>query len=336
MKSVISFFLVVLAALFISCSAEKTQYSEEQKMYGLPDKYEKISQPGLIYISHISNNYVSVFDPVEMKLVGQIPCGKGSDVSIVSSDGTRGYIANFNSNDVTVYDTKNNKTIATVKTGEKPSSLLELPEQKKVLITHQSGSGLYVLNTENNSVSETGEICTGPMYNLKNKSKIYMPQIFYPYIYVLDPLTSSITGKIETGGRPMAMTFTSDNKFGYLANYDSTEVAKIDIEKDSVIFKIKNIPSPRGITITPDDKYVLITNVRDNSMTIIDSGSDKVIKTLYGLLMPTFVVITKDGKFAVISNQGAAKLSIIDLKDLEIVKSIDVASNPISLFVDNR
>lgn len=334
MKQITGFILVLVSIFFASCASEK--FTEEQKSYTLPDKYEKISQPGLIYVSHISNDFVTVLDPAEMKMIGQIPCGKGSDVSIVSSDGTRGYIANFNSNDVTVYDTKTNKTVATVKTGERPSALLELPEQKKVLITHQSASGLFILNTENNSASESSEFCTGPMYYLKNKGKIYMPQIFNPYIYVLDPLTNRITGKIETGGRPMAMAFTTDNRFGYLANYDSTEVAKIDIEKDSVIFKIKNIPSPRGITITPDNRYVLVTNVKDNSLTIIDALKDEVYKTVHGLLMPTFVVITKDGNFAVVSNQGAAKLSIIDLKEFEIVKSIDVASNPISLFVDNR
>jgi YVTN family beta-propeller protein len=336
MKTSISVFLVVLTVLFFSCSTDKTKYSEEEKAYALPDKYENMSRPGLIYVSHISNNFVSVFDPVEMKLIGQIPCGNGSDVSIVSSDGTKGYIANFHSNDVTIYDTKTNKTIATVKSSEHPSALLEIPEQKKILITHQSSNGINVLNIDDNSITSMGELCTGNMYYLKNKGKIYVPQIFTPYIFILDPVTFHITKRIETPGRPMAMAFTSDNKFGYLANFDSAEVAKVDIDKDSVILKIKNIPSPRGIAVTPDNKYVLVTSVVDNTLSIIDANSDTVVKTLYGLRMPTWVITTRDGKFAIVSNQGAAKLSIIDLKDLEIVKSIDVASNPISLFVDNR
>ncbi len=336
MKQIVFILIAFVSILLSSCTKEAEKFTDEQKKYTLPEKYDKISQPGLIYISHISNNFVSVFDPNEMKLVGQIPCGSGADVSIISGDGTKGYIANFHSNDVTVYDTKTNKTIATVKTSEHPSALLEMPEQKKVLITHQSSSGINIINTEDNSVTSMGEICTGYMYYLKNKGKIYVPQIFTPYIFILDPVTFHITKRIETPGRPMGMAFTSDNKFGYLANFDSAEVVKIDIDKDSVVLKIKNIPSPRGIIVTPDNKYALITNVKDNSLTIIDVNSDKVIKTLYGLSMPTWVVITKNGKFAVVTNQGAAKLSIIDLKDLEIIKSIDVAENPISLFVDNR
>lgn len=336
MKQITFILAALVSIMFASCTKETEKFTGEQKNYVLPETYEKISEPGFIYVSHISNDFVSVLDPVEVKLVGKIPCGKGACVSIVSTDGTKGYIANFNSNDITVYDTKTNKTITSVKTSEHPSALLEIPEQKKILITHQSTSGINVLNTENNTITEMGEICTGYMYNLKNKGKIYVPQIFTPYIYILDPVTFHITKRIETPGRPMAMAFTGDNKYGYLANYDSAEVAKIDIENDSVILKIKNIPSPRGITITPDDKYVLVTNVKDNTLTIIDVTTDKVIKTLYGLRMPTYVVITPDSKFAVVSNQGAPSLSIVDLGKLEIIKSIDVASDPITLYVDNR
>ncbi|MEO8514037.1 MAG: YncE family protein [Ignavibacteria bacterium] len=325
-----------ISILLCSCAVEKEKYTDEQKNYVLPEQYEKISQPGLIYVSHISNNFVSVFDPAEMKLVGKVPCGSGADISIVSGDRTKGYIANFHSNDVTVYDTKTNKTLATVKSSEHPSALLEIPEQKKILITHQSSSGINVLNTEDNSITSMGEICTGYMYYLNEKGKIYVPQIFTPYIFILDPVTFHITKRIETPGRPMAMAFTSDNKFGYLANFDSAEVVKIDINKDSVILKIKNIPSPRGITVTPDNKYVLVTNVVDNTLSIIDINSDSLIKTLYGLRMPTWVITTKDGKYAVVSNQGANSLAIVDLSQLEIIKSIPTAENPISLFIDNR
>ncbi len=334
---ILKFIIIAFASvLLFSCAAEKEKFTEEQKNYTLPETYDKISQPGLIYVSHISNNFVSVFDPAEMKLIGKIPSGSGADVSIISADGKKGYIANFHSNDVTVYDTKTNKTIATVKCAEHPCALLEIPELNKVLVSHQSTDPINVINTENYSVTSMGEICTGYMYYLKNKGKIYVPQIFTPYIFILDPVTFHITKRIETPGRPMAMAFTTDNKFGYLANYDSAEVAKIDIDKDSVILKIKNIPGPRGITVTPDNKYVLATNVLDNSLSIIDINTDTITKTLYGLRMPTWVITTKDGKYAVVSNQGGPSLAIIDIAALEIVKSISTAENPISLFIDKR
>lgn len=336
MKNITYILLAFVSILLSSCTKEADKFTDEQKKYTLPEKYDKISQPGLIYISHISNNFVSVLDPAEMKLIGQIPCGSGSGVSIVSGDGTKGYITNYNSNDVTVYDTKTNKTIATVKASEHPSALLEMPELKKVLITHQSTNGINILNTDDNSVTAMGELCTGHMYYLKNKNKIYVPQIFTPYIFILDPVTLHITKRIDIPGRPMAMAFTNDNKFGYLANFDSAEVAKIDVDKDSVIHKIKNIPSPRGIAVTPDNKYLLVTSVVDNLLTIIDISNDTVVKTIYGLRMPTWVSVTKDGKYAFITNQGAGLIAVVDLVKLEIIKSIAVAENPISLYIDNR
>src|SRR5689334_14079773 len=116
MKQITFLLVAFVSVLVLSCASEKEKYTDEQKNYTLPEQYDKISQPGLIYVSHISNHFVSVFDPAEMKLIGKIPCGSGSDVSIVSADRTKGYIANFHSNDVTVYDTKTNKIITTVKT----------------------------------------------------------------------------------------------------------------------------------------------------------------------------------------------------------------------------
>src|SRR6186713_3075746 len=121
MKELKFIIIALTAVLIFSCASKKEKYTDEQKKYTLPEQYEKISQPGLIYVSHISNNFVSVFDPVEMKLIGKIPCGSGPDLSIVTQDRTKGYIANFHSNDVIVYDTKTNKTIAAVKTSEHPS-----------------------------------------------------------------------------------------------------------------------------------------------------------------------------------------------------------------------
>ena len=333
MKHITLLFLI-FSVFFCSCGNEK--FTTEQKNYILPDNYENQGEPGLVYIPHISVDFVSVINPSGMKLTGKIPGGSGPCAIIILKDGSRGYIANYWSNDVTVFDPKTNKKIADVKTNEHPTSLLELPGKNKVLITHQSSNGMCVINTTDNSVTKLNEVCNGFMKYLKKTDKIYIPQIFTPFIQIVDPNTLHIINQIETGGRPMSMAISSDEKFGYLANYDSTEVIKIDLTTDQIILKIKNVPSPRWIAFSPDNKILMVTNVKDNSVSIIDPLTDKVTKTIFGIPMPTDVVFTNDGNYALVCSQGSAVVAVIEMKTLEIKENIKVASNPITLYLDNR
>lgn len=330
----LTWFLIVFALFLYSCGSDK--FTTEQKTYLLPDRYENIGQQGFIYIPHIACEFVTVLNPSGMKLIGKIPAGNGPCRIIILKDGSKGYITNFVSNDVTVFDPGTNKIISTLKTQDHPSEILELSQQKKVLVTHESGNTIDVINIDDNKVTALNEECTGPMYHLKNSGKIYVPQIFTPFIKIIDPATLHIVSQITTGGRPMAMAFTSDEKYGYLANLDSSEVSKIDVVKEEEILKIKNVKSPRGIVISPDNSTLAVTNVVDNSLTVIDLNTDKITKIIYGLSMPVFVIYTPDGNYMLVCNQGNGTISVIDPKSHEIKDNLKVASNPISLYNDFR
>lgn len=330
----LTWFLIVSVLFLCSCGNDK--FTTEQKNYVLPEQYEDIGKPGLIYIPHIAADFVTVFDPSGMKPKGKIPAGAGPCAVIILKDGSKVYVANFNSNDVTVFNAKTNKKITAIKTSEHPSSILELTGKNKVLVSHQSSNGISVINTADESITELKEISTGIMYFVKSRDRIYMPQIFTPFIQVIDPNTMQIVKQIETGGRPMSLAVTNDEKFAYLANYDSTEIAKIDLSEDRVIVKIKDIPSPRGIRLSPDNTILAVTNVRNNSLTIIDPADDKVTKTIFGLSMPVDIAFTGDGIYMLVCNQGNGTVTVIDTKTLTIKENVKVASNPIALFGDYR
>jgi YVTN family beta-propeller protein len=80
----------------------------------------------------------------------------------------------------------------------------------------------------------------------------------------------------------------------------------------------------------------MVTNVKDNSVTAIDPKTDAVIKTIFGIPMPTDVKFTPDGNYALVCSQGSASVAVIEVKSLEIKERIKTASNPITIFQDNR
>lgn len=321
----------------INKEAEKKEivYASVRYDYGiksLTSKYDKIGEKGLAYVCHLTENTVTVFDPNTNELLGNIPCGSGSGWICFSPMLNCGFISNFKSNSITVFDRKTNETFKTIDAGENPTFLL--PVKEYVLISHQSQDGIWVLNTNSYTVTKKLNEGTGPLYLIDKENKIYQPQIFTPYLFIIDPLKFEIKKKIKTGGRPMEMAFIQDRRYGYMVNYDFNEVTKFDTKTDNIVKHISNIYHPRGIESSPEGKFIYVTNVVDGKVIIISTGTDSVTNVIEGFKMPVSIAFTADGKYAYVLNQSASSISVIDTGTYTIVQTFYVASNPISLLID--
>lgn len=318
---------------------------ENMNVYYLSSKYELISEPGLAYVSHISNHFVSVINTKNNELIGKINCSNGSIDICFPPDKKIGYIANFNSNNINVFDRKTNEVINTVEAGEHPANLLSVQDGKYVLISHESQDGIWVLDASKNLIVKKLQEGTGPLYLIEQENKIYQPQIFIPFLFVIDPNTFEITKKVETGGRPMSMAFINGKRYAYMANLDFNEITKFDTRNDSIIGHIKDVNYPRGIASTKNGKFIYVTDVVENKVYVINTDMDYVIAKIEGFGGPTSVDISMDDKYAYVTNQGvgdrtnnsaAQTISVIEISSNKIIKSIKVADNPINIFIDKE
>lgn len=316
---------------------------ENIKAYYPPAKYEMISEPGLAYVCHISNYFVSVINTRENEVIGKINCSKGSVDICFSPDNRFGYIANFGSNNITVFNKKTNDIITTVQVGQNPSNLLPVQNGNYILVSHESQDGIWVLDASKNTIVRKLEEGTGLLYLIENENKIYQPQIFTPFLFVIDPNTFEIIRKVETGGRPMSMAFIKDKRYAYLANLDFNEITKIDTRNDSVVNHILNVNYPRGIASTKNGKFIYATDVIESKVFVIDTDTDSIISVIDGFAGPTSVDITADDKYAYVTNQGVgdvknpltvSTVTVIEISTNKIIKSIKVSDNPINIIID--
>jgi YVTN family beta-propeller protein len=312
----------------------KIVYSKVRDVHSLPMQYEGIGRPGFAYVCHLSEDFVTVFDTKTNELVGKIPCGKNSDHICFSTDRNTGYISNFSSNNLTVFDRKTNETTATVDAGENPTFLLTV--KNNIFISHESHDGLWILDGTTNTITKKLKEGTGLLYLIENENKIYQPQIFIPYLYIIDPVSLEIVKRINTGGRPMDMTITQNKRYGYMVNYDFNEVTKFDTKTDEMIKHIKDVNHPRGIASSPDGKLVYVSNVVDGRVYVINTETDSITAAIDGFSMPVWIEFTADGKFAYVLNQDKATIVVIDTQTNTIIETFNVASNPISIVIDNR
>jgi len=291
------------------------------------------TRSGLVYVSHIALDHVSVLEPATAEVVGKIKSGSGACCVELSPAADRGYIANYRSNDVTVFDRKSGNAIATVPAGEHPSHLCLTGDSQYLLIGHESNDGLWFLDTRTNQISKKLPNGTGFLCRCDNLKKIYQSQIFVPYVFVIDPESQEIAKRITVGGRPLDLAVTPDQKHLYVANFDLNEVEVIDTEADTVVSRIPHVNNARGIAVTNDGQYAYVTNVTSSTVTVIDLGAAKIVKVIPVGAMPTSIAFCNGGKCAYVSCQGNASVFVISEETQEIVRSIVVDSNPIQVQV---
>lgn len=288
---------------------------------------------GMVYISHIAPDHVSVLDPETNRVVRKIKSGMGACCVELSSQLDHGYIANYKSNDITVFDTKTGNTIATVPAGDHPSHLVLTADARYLLIGHESNDGLWFLDTRSNEIVKKLGDGTGILCRPEKGKKIYQSQIFTPFVYVIDPETQTVEKRIQVGGRPLDLAFSPDQRYIYVANYDLNEVEKICTKCDSVVARIHEVNNARGIGVTTDGKFAFVTNVQLSTVTVIDLASAAIVKTIPVGTMPTSIAMGADGRYAYVACQGNASVFVIDTKTQEIVQSVVVDSNPITVQV---
>ncbi len=328
--------ILLLAIIAVMVSGQFSMHPQTREgRTGIDDSLSisptDLMRSGLVYISHIALDHVSVLDPETNRLIGKIKSGSGPCCVDLTPD--RGYIGNYRSNDVTVFDRKTGKTIAAVPAGEHPSHLSLTSDGKYLLIGHESNDGLWFLDTRTNQISKKLSEGTGILCRHDNGKKIYQSQIFIPYVFVIDPETQMIVKRIKVGGRPLDLAFTPDQKHLYIANYDLNELEEIDTETDSVVARIPHVTSARGIAITHDARFAFVTNVVSSTVMVVDLASTEIVKTIPVGSMPTSVAFRADGKYAYVSCQGGASVVVIDTQTQEIVQSIVVDNNPIQVQV---
>ena len=61
--------------------------------------------------------------------------------------------------------------------------------------------------------------------------------------------------------------------------------------------------------------------------------NDTIEKTIAVGVQPTDIAITVDVNYAYVTNQGSSSISVIDLNKKEVIKVIEVADNPIMIYL---
>ena len=227
---------------------------------------------------------------------------------------------------VSLIDMPTRKVIKTVPVGKEPHHLMMTPDQKTLLIANAAGNDVVLMNPT------TGEL-TGKIPNIIDPYQIgYSPnhkwfiangnRLDRVDVYHAQGADLKLAKSIKLGKTPSHVAFTADSKTAFITLQDSSELAAIDLDTQTVIWKMPTGNVPAGVWMTPGDQYLLIGITGEDNVQVIDWKNRKEVKRIFtGKGAHNFRPLG-DKKHVFVSNRIASTISLINMQTLEKVGDI--------------
>ena len=227
---------------------------------------------------------------------------------------------------VSLIDMQSRKVIKTVPVGKEPHHLMMTPDQKTLLIANAAGNDVVLMNPV------SGEL-TGKIPDIIDPYQIgYSPnhkwfiangnRLDRVDVYRAQEADLKLAKSIKLGKTPSHVAFTSDSKTAFITLQDSSELAAIDLDTQTVLWKMPTGKVPAGVWMTPGDQYLLIGVTGEDNVQVIDWKTRKEVKRIYtGKGAHNFRPLG-DKKHVFVSNRIASTISLINMQTLEKVGDI--------------
>ncbi len=189
-------------------------------------------------------------------------------------------------------------------------------------ITNRVSSTVSVINTATNTVIATipidnGSPGPGPFPGpggvavSPDGSKVYIANIEFNTVSVIDTASNTVTATIPVGVNPESVAVTPDSSKVYVTNGTSGStpgtVSVIDTATNTVISTIPAGVNPFGVAVTPDGSKVYVTNGASEGISVIDTATNTVTTILgngepTGILPHSGVAVSPDGSKVYVGN----------------------------------
>jgi YVTN family beta-propeller protein len=235
-------------------------------------------------------------------------------------------ILNSGDASVSLIDMSTRKVVKTVAVGKEPHHLMMTPDQKTLLIANAAGNDVVMMNPV------SGEL-TGKIPNIIDPYQIgYSPnhkwfiangnRLDRVDIYAADGANLKLMKTLKLAKTPSHIAFTADSKIAFITLQDSSELAAIDLDTQTLLWKMPTAKVPAGLWMTPGDQYLLVGITGEDHVQVIDWKNRKEVKRIFtGKGAHNFRPLG-DKKQVFVSNRIASTISLINMQTLEKVGDI--------------
>jgi len=295
------------------------------------------------YVANFGGDGISVVDPVERKLVGQIRTGSKPHGVAIAPNGEFVFVSNEGDGTLSFIDPRSNAVVGVVTVGTAPHQVAVSPDSKTVLVALNGEDALAVVSVENRTVTR----------------KVPVPKAPHIVAYSPDGMTVYVTGEramvltalsvpalerkatADLMAFPRVFSVSNDQKRIYQAIRWFNGALVVDAGTMKVVDRIalgearfaKDGMDAHQPALTPDGAQLWIGTQWDDSISIVDLAQPKRLRKIPVCRSPNWTGFTPDGSVAVVSCTGSNDVTIIDARSEKVVDKVAVGSEPKRLAV---
>lgn len=287
MKLQIRLATVILMLLAASCAEGQQQKLPLRLVQDVPltgkatrlDYQSFDAASGRLYIAHLGDDMMTVFDTKTQKVVGDVKELKHVHGVLAVPELHRVYASATGTNELAVIDDETLKVIARVKTGDYPDGIAYAGKEKKLYVSNLHGKSDTVIDANTNKVMTTISL-DAPAGNTQYDAvsdRIFVAVHRLNQIVEIDPNTDKITGNYPLAGcsDSHGLLIDGKNHFAFAACEGNAKLAMFDLanKKLVAIYPVGDDPDVLAFDSGLGRLYV---SAESGVLTILDEKKDKL------------------------------------------------------------
>jgi YVTN family beta-propeller protein len=300
----------VLSASLIAAALAATSARAGQPPLGAAEPDVAVSHHDRVYAAEQFSNTVSVTDPVDNRLLGEIRLGDPQPMNF--SPLYRGQVL--------------------------VHGLGFSPDHRTIAVISIGSNAVSFIDTTTNAVKHVTYVGRSPheAFFTRDGRELWVTVRGEDYVSVIDTATFQETARIRTAGGPGMTIFSPDGRYGYVCSSFNPEIAVVTVADHTVIARIPQ-PSPfcPNIAATPDGRQVWITLKDTGKVMAFDAAPPfGVLRTIDTGPITNHVnfIRTPKGQFAYVSVGGLNEVQVFRTDDFSKVTTIAVGKLPHGLW----
>jgi YVTN family beta-propeller protein len=258
----------VLLLVSASVAVAQSVTLQKQADYPLPgdtSRYDYLSfdpTSNRMYIAHLGQGVVHVFDTQAKQLVGTVEGVPGVHGVLAVPELSRVYATATNENTVKVIDPQSLSVIATIPGGDYPDGLAYAPSVGKLYVSDERGGTDTVIDTATDEVVATiplgGE--AGNMVFDAGSGQIFVAVQTQNQLVAIDPASDTVVGFVDTPGcvAPHGLVIDAEHRLAFVGCQGNARVTAIDMQTMQVTSTQSVGRSPDVLVYEPEHRQVYV------------------------------------------------------------------------------
>ncbi|MBA4121502.1 MAG: hypothetical protein H0X72_03425 [Acidobacteria bacterium] len=293
MKSKFTFLRLAFALVFASLSINCAQ-AQQPKMplqlvsdISLTGKATRLdyqsfdADSGRLYIAHLGDDMMTVFDTKTQKIIGDVKNLKHVHGVLAIPEMHRVYASATGTNELAVIDDQTLKVIARVPTGDYPDGIAYAVKEKKLYVSNLRGKSDTVIDAQTNNVVTTVSL-NAPAGNTQYdivSDRIFVAVHQLNQIIEIDPQTDKVVGNYPLAGceDSHGLLIDGKNRYAFAACEGNAKLAMFDLSKKKLL-AIYSVGDDPDVLAFDSDLGRLYVSAESGILTIFDEKKDALEK----------------------------------------------------------